>query len=197
MNYHRERFRKLTFRALAQPRSQGLFSLPPLVFGTETLVAAGHVTNQNLGRGKICWKGGATGFFSRPNVLEYPPTLRFWMDRWSRDQPQAGSLFQRLREAEKRDPGNEVGVSPLSERTQQITQTTCLFSYFKASKSIQIVFVMQGFSTARAKRLLHLLECGHSTISNLDCQEDDFCCRHYLLRSSLKAASSSALLEIA
>ena len=28
----------------AQPRSQGLSSLPPLVVGTETLVAAGHVT---------------------------------------------------------------------------------------------------------------------------------------------------------
>ena len=27
-----------------QPRSQGLSSLPPLVVGTETLVAAGHVT---------------------------------------------------------------------------------------------------------------------------------------------------------
>ena len=47
--------------------------------------------------------------FSRPNVREYPPTLRFCMDIWSRDQPQPGSLFQRLREAEKRDPGNEVG----------------------------------------------------------------------------------------
>ena len=29
---------------LQQPRSQGLSSLPPLVVGTETLVAAGHVT---------------------------------------------------------------------------------------------------------------------------------------------------------
>ena len=28
--------------------------------------------------------------------------------RLSRDQPQPGSLFQRPREAEKRDPGNEV-----------------------------------------------------------------------------------------
>ena len=27
-----------------KPRSQGLSSLPPLVIGTETLVAAGHVT---------------------------------------------------------------------------------------------------------------------------------------------------------
>ena len=27
-----------------QPRSQGLSSLPPLVVGTETLVAAGHVS---------------------------------------------------------------------------------------------------------------------------------------------------------
>ena len=64
-----------------QPRSQGLSSLPPLVVGTETLVAAGHVTTQNLGGKKTCWKGGATGFSSRSNVLEYPPTLRFWMDR--------------------------------------------------------------------------------------------------------------------
>ena len=53
-------------------------------------------------------KGRATGFSSRPNVLEYPTTLWFWMDRWSRDQPQPGSVFERLREAEKRDPGNEV-----------------------------------------------------------------------------------------
>ena len=84
---------------------------PPLVVGSETLVAAGHVTTQNLGGRKICWKGWATGFSSRPNELEYPPTLRFWMDRWSRDQPQPRSLFQRLREAEKRDPGNEVGLA--------------------------------------------------------------------------------------
>ena len=90
-----------------QPRSQGLSSLPPFVVGTETLVAAGHVTTQNLGGRKIYWKGGVTVFCSRPNVLEYPPTLRFWMDKWSRDQPQTGSLFQRLR-----DPGNEVGRHP-------------------------------------------------------------------------------------
>ena len=91
-----------------QPRSQRLSSLPPLVVGTETLVAAGHVTTQNLGGRKICWKGRTTGFSSRPNVLDYPPTLRFWMDRWSHDQPQLGSLFQRLKETEKRDPGNDV-----------------------------------------------------------------------------------------
>ena len=47
---------------------------------------------------------------SRPNALEYPPTLRSWMNRWSRGQSQPGSLLQRLREAEKRDPGNEVGL---------------------------------------------------------------------------------------
>ena len=34
------------------------------------------------------------------------------MDRWSRDQLQPGSLFQRLRETEKRDPGNEVTSDP-------------------------------------------------------------------------------------
>ena len=32
-----------------QPRSQGLSSLPPLVVGRKTLVAAGHVTTQNQG----------------------------------------------------------------------------------------------------------------------------------------------------
>ena len=31
--------------------------------------------------------------------------------RWSRDQPRQGSLFQTTREAEERDPGNEVGVA--------------------------------------------------------------------------------------
>ena len=45
-------------REWVQPRSQGLSSLPPVVVGTETLVAAGHVTTQNLGGRKICWKGG-------------------------------------------------------------------------------------------------------------------------------------------
>ena len=39
------------------------------------------------------------------------PTNRFFChpdSGWSRDQPQPGSFFQRPREAEKRDPGNEV-----------------------------------------------------------------------------------------
>ena len=40
--------------SLKQPRPQGLSSLPPLVVGTVTLVAAGHVTTQNLGSRKIC-----------------------------------------------------------------------------------------------------------------------------------------------
>ena len=46
-----------------QPRSQGLSSLPPLVVGIETLVAAGHVTTQNLGGKKICWVGGVAEYF--------------------------------------------------------------------------------------------------------------------------------------
>ena len=53
----------LSLQELEQPRSQGLSSLSPLVVGTETLVAAGHVTTQNLGGRKICWKGGATGWY--------------------------------------------------------------------------------------------------------------------------------------
>jgi len=41
------------------------------------------------------------------------PSSRFFYhpdSGWSRDQLQPGSLFQLLREAEKRDPGNEVDV---------------------------------------------------------------------------------------
>ena len=57
-----------------QPRSQGLSSPPPLVVGTETLVAAGHVTTQNLGGRKICWKGGV---FYRPLDQMYLSTHRY------------------------------------------------------------------------------------------------------------------------
>ena len=46
-----------------QPRSQGLYSLPPLVVGRKTLVAAGHMTTQNLGGKKICWVGGVAEHF--------------------------------------------------------------------------------------------------------------------------------------
>ena len=49
--------------AVPQPRSQGLSSLPPLVVGIKTLVAAGHVTTQNLGSKKICWAGGVAECF--------------------------------------------------------------------------------------------------------------------------------------
>ena len=60
-----------------QPRSQGLSYLPPLVVGTETLVTALHVTTQNLGGRKICWKGGV---FYRPldqMFLSTPPPCGF------------------------------------------------------------------------------------------------------------------------
>ena len=50
-------------RPLGQPRSQGLSSLPHLVVGRKTLVAAGHVTTQNLGGKKICWIGGVAEYF--------------------------------------------------------------------------------------------------------------------------------------
>ena len=41
-----------------QPCSLALSSLPHLVIGGKTLVAAGHVTTQNLGGNKICWGWG-------------------------------------------------------------------------------------------------------------------------------------------
>ena len=111
----------------SQPRSQGLSSLPPLVVGTETLVAAGY----NLGGRKICWKGGATGFSSRPNVLEYPPTLRFWMARSSRDQPQPGSLFQRLIKGGREERHWERGCAFISRM-----DLFCGFSSYKPSRSL-------------------------------------------------------------
>ena len=49
--------------ALPQPRSQGLSSLPSLIVGRKTLVAAGHVTTQNLDGKKICWLGGVAECF--------------------------------------------------------------------------------------------------------------------------------------
>ena len=73
---------------MAQPRSQGLSSLPPSVVGTETLVAAGHMTTQNVGGRKICGNGGATGFFIvtvtnllRQMYLSTHPSCGFgWID---------------------------------------------------------------------------------------------------------------------
>ena len=50
-------------QTLKQLRSQGLSSLPSLVVGRKTLVAAGHVTTQNLGGKKICWIGGVAEYF--------------------------------------------------------------------------------------------------------------------------------------
>ena len=47
----------------------------------------------------------------------YSLTLPLWKNlchRWSRDQPRPGSLFQRPREEEKRDPGNEVDKQVVS-----------------------------------------------------------------------------------
>ena len=41
-----------------QPRSQALSSLLPLVVERKTLVAAGHVTTQNLGGKKSVWQEG-------------------------------------------------------------------------------------------------------------------------------------------
>ena len=93
----------------SQPRPQGLSSLPPLVVGTETLVAAGHVTiypSKTAG-----WVGTQVLLVEGKTLLPHPCSRFFYHpdSGLSCDQLQPGSLFQRLREAEKRDPGNEVG----------------------------------------------------------------------------------------
>ena len=71
---------------------------------------AGHVTiypSKTAG-----WVGTQVHLVERKTLLPHPSSRFFYHpdSGWSRDQPQPGSLFQRLREAEKRDPGNEVDM---------------------------------------------------------------------------------------
>ena len=70
---------------------------------------AGHVTvypSKTAG-----WVGTQVHLVERKTLLPHPTSRFFYHpdSGWSRDHPQPGSLFQRPREAEKRDPGNEVG----------------------------------------------------------------------------------------
>ena len=68
-------------QAPKQPRSRGLSSLSLLVLETETLVTAGHVTTQNLGGRKICWKGGV--FYCPLHQMylsTHPPCGFGWID---------------------------------------------------------------------------------------------------------------------
>ena len=58
-----QRYKRGRGRKSTQPRSQALSPLPPFVVGRKTLVAAGHVTTQNLGGKKICWVGGVAEYF--------------------------------------------------------------------------------------------------------------------------------------
>ena len=92
-----------SYQPRGQPRSQGLSSLPPLVVGIETLFAAGHVTiypSKTAG-----WVGTQVHLVER-TIKYHPVVLPF--QQIFRDQSQPGPLSQRLREADKRDPGNEV-----------------------------------------------------------------------------------------
>ena len=53
----------------------------------------------------------------------------------ARDQPQPGSFFQQPREAEKRDPGNEVGsVSEHTSKSVNFTVYKCFSSHFPLQK---------------------------------------------------------------
>ena len=65
-----------------------------------------HLTIQK----KKGWVGIQVHLVERKTLLPHPSSRFFHHpdSGWSRNQPQPGSLFQRLREAEKRDPANEV-----------------------------------------------------------------------------------------
>ena len=60
------------------------------------------------------WVGTQVHLVERKTLLPHPSSRFFYhpASGWSRDLPQPGSLFERPREAEKRDPGNEVGLTP-------------------------------------------------------------------------------------
>ena len=68
--------------------------------------------------------GGYSSTFGREDDKIPHASSRFFYHAdhgWSRDEPQPGSLFQRLREAEKRDPGNEVALSLCLENGVMMT----------------------------------------------------------------------------
>ena len=94
--------------------------------------------------------GGYSSTFGREETLLPHPSSRFFYhpdSGWSRDQPQLGSLFQPLREAEKRDPGNEVahGVwicacAHVQMRKSEADQTVQGINIILSKTSIGITF---------------------------------------------------------
>ena len=90
------------------------------------------------------WKISNEGLFfrfswDRQKLLVTLPRWRSLCHSLARDQPQPGSFFQRLREAEKRDPGNEVGDTELARavdvvmaRARRICKVNKLFSFFSS-----------------------------------------------------------------
>ena len=96
-----------TFLAVMQPRSGSLFSASLSHWNRDPGCrwSRDHLSIQNR---RV---GGYSGTFGREDDKIPNLSSRFFYlpdSGWSRDQRQPGSLFQRLREAEKRDPGNEV-----------------------------------------------------------------------------------------
>ena len=62
------------------------------------------------------------------------PRWRSLCHSLARDQPQPGFFFQRPREAEKRDPGNEVGGFPLSRNFYVRTDVNFNWLYLRKLK---------------------------------------------------------------
>ena len=46
------------------------------------------------------------------------PPWKYLCHRWSRDQPRPGSFFPTTREAEERDPGNEVAAKEPTQKAE-------------------------------------------------------------------------------
>ena len=82
---------------------------------------------------------------TKQSTLPPLPPSRFFChpdSGWSCDQPQPGSFFQRPREAEKRDPGNEVGGPDKA--------TACLFIGI-VCRLLKVIFTVLPILQTRTK----------------------------------------------
>ena len=94
------------------------------------------------------WKISNEGPFfrfswDRQKLLVTLPRWRSLCHSLARDQPQPGSFFQRPREAEKRDPGNEVASKVAKGMTSSLWRHTFnIYWHFIWKNNWQLVFFL-------------------------------------------------------
>ena len=112
------------------------------------------------------------------NTLPPLPSNRFFYhpdSGWSRDQPRPGSLFQRPREEEKRDPGNEVDRNcPISF----VLPARCHISRCRLCQfEFQVSFYVCTITWCPEFSILYKLACESNLIHNTNArlQESSGC----------------------